>query len=322
MSIKWRNIFSQFCKMKSYFVSILLLIFVMSGCAYGEGTSLVVSNDSPPVLLASASDKVTVKAAADTANPLDEEYMEDEAFDEYADNATKEERVDIADPLESVNRVTHEFNDKLYFWAVKPVAQGYKAVVPEPARISVKNFFSNLGFPARFISCLLQADLSGAITEAGRFTINTIWGIGGLLDPSAGKELNLQEQDTDLGQTLGVWGVGQGFYIVWPVFGPSTPRDSVSIAGNYFLDPLAYLNPWYSRLGVNVLDKVNAASLRIGDYEALKDAAVDPYIAFRDAYVQYRYKRIKARKAKVSSAVESTEEPSAPADPELSEKGK
>ncbi len=321
MFVKWRNIFSQFCKMKSYFVSILLLIFVMSGCAYGEGMSWVVSNDSPPVLLASASDKVTAKAAVDTSNPLDEDYTEDEGFDEYADNAIKEERVEIADPLESVNRVSHEFNDKLYFWAVKPVAQGYKAVVPEPARISVKNFFSNLGFPARFISCLLQADLSGAITEAGRFTINTIWGIGGLLDPSAGKELNLQEQDTDLGQTLGVWGVGQGFYIVWPVFGPSTPRDSVSIAGNYFLDPVAYLNPWSARLGVNVLDKVNSASLRIGDYEALKDAAVDPYIAFRDAYVQYRYKRVKARKAKRSSAVEPTEL-SAPVHPESPDKGK
>lgn len=251
---------------------------------------------------------------AKTVNPMEEEYTEDATLDEYADDKIKEERVEIADPLEPVNRVTHQFNDKLYFWAVKPVAQGYKEVVPEPARISVKNFFSNLGFPARFLSCLLQADLSGAATEAGRFTINTVWGIGGLLDPSSGGELKLQKQDTDLGQTLGVWGIGQGFYIVWPVFGPSTPRDTVSIAGNYFLDPVAYLNPWSARMGVNVLDKVNAASLRIGDYEALKDAAVDPYVAFRDAYVQYRYKRVKARQAKWSSSPLPTET-SAPANP-------
>jgi len=239
-------------------------------------------------------------AAAAVVDPMEEEYTGDE-FDDYAGDNAKEEIVSIADPLEPFNRAMHEFNDKMYFWAVKPVAQGYKAVVPEPARISVDNFFSNLGFPARFLSCLLQADFKGAATETGRFTINTVWGIGGLLDPSSGKELNLQEQNTDLGQTLGVWGVGQGFYIVWPVFGPSTPRDTVSIAGNYFLDPVAYLNPWSARLGVNVLDKVNAASLRIGDYEALKNAAIDPYVAFRDAYIQYRYKQIKARKAKIFS---------------------
>jgi phospholipid-binding lipoprotein MlaA len=312
--------------MKQYFTYITLFVFLMmAGSAHSSNQAadaLPSLPSSPKIIsLASASKKSPAKPVSKAVNPLDEEYTEDESLDEYADNTTKEERVEIADPLESVNRVTHEFNDNLYFWAVKPVAQGYKAVVPEPARISVKNFFSNLGFPARFISCLLQTDLSGAATEAGRFTINTIWGIGGLLDPSSGKELNLQEQDTDLGQTLGVWGVGQGFYLVWPVFGPSTPRDTVSIAGNYFLDPVSYVNPWSARLGVNVVDKVNSASLRIGDYEALKDAAVDPYVAFRDAYVQYRYKRVKARKAKLSPAVESAE-PSALADPESPEKGK
>jgi phospholipid-binding lipoprotein MlaA len=312
--------------MKKYIALVILFnFFFMTGPVYSLNPSSagLPSDQSSPtsVMLAAVSNKAQAKTGNDTTKPLDEEYTEDESLDEYADNTTKETRVEIADPLESVNRVTHEFNDKLYFWAVKPVAQGYKAVVPEPARISVENFFSNLGFPTRFLSCLLQADFSGATTEAGRFTINTIWGIGGLLDPSSGKELNLKEQDTDLGQTLGVWGVGQGFYIVWPVFGPSTPRDTVSIAGNYFLDPVSYVNPWSARLGVNVLDKVNSASLRIGDYEALKDAAVDPYVAFRDAYVQYRDKRVKARKAKLSPAVESTEQ-AVPANPESPKKGK
>lgn len=312
--------------MKQYFTYIILFIFLMmAGSADGSNKTAAALLSSPSlpktVLPASASKKSPAKPASQTVNPLEEEYTEDESLDEYADNTTKEERVEIADPLESVNRVTHEFNDKLYFWAIKPVAQGYKAVVPEPARISVKNFFSNLGFPARFISCLLQADLSGAATEAGRFTINTIWGIGGLLDPSAGKELDLQKQDTDLGQTLGVWGVGQGFYIVWPVFGPSTPRDTVTIVGDYFLYPVYYIQPWYAGTGVSAYEIINSASLKIGDYEALKDAAVDPYVAFRDAYVQYRYKRVKARRAKLSPVVESAT-PTVPADPESPEKGK
>jgi phospholipid-binding lipoprotein MlaA len=256
---------------------------------------------SQPVLLASNADGIPAKSPDKPVGAINDEYKDEENLD-YANDTFKEERLEIDDPLEPVNRVMHQFNDKLYFWALKPVAQGYKAVVPEPARIGVKNFFSNLGFPARFLSCLLQADFGGAATETGRFAINTVWGIGGLLDPSSGKELDLQIQDTDLGQTLGVWGVGQGFYIVWPVLGPSSPRDSVSIAGDYFLYPVSYISPWYVWLGVRTYEEVNATSLRIGDYEALKDAAIDPYVAFRDAYIQYRMKKVKARKAKLAPA--------------------
>lgn len=291
--------------MKTYLNLFMSLVFLITaGCAYGSNASPSAAASThiaqPAVVPVSATVQTTPKPAVAAAKPTEEEYVEDE-FDEYSANAVREEKVKIADPLEPFNRAMHEFNDKMYFWAVKPVAQGYQKIVPETARISVRNFFSNLGFPARFLNCLLQADFKGAATETGRFTINTIWGIGGLLDPSSGKELNLQEQDTDFGQTLGVWGIGQGFYIVWPVFGPSTPRDTVSMAGDYFLDPVAYVNPWSVRLGVNVFDKVNSASLRIGDYEALKGAAIDPYLAFRDAYAQYRYERVKARKAKWSS---------------------
>lgn len=244
-----------------------------------------------------------LQPAQSTVDAMQEEYREDENPGDTGDTF-QEERVEIADPLEPFNRAMHLFNDRLYFWALKPAAQGYKAVLPEPARVSVKNFFSNLAFPARFLSCLLQADLSGAATEAGRFTVNTVWGIGGLLDPSSGTELDLQKQDTDLGQTLGVWGVGQGIYIVWPVFGPSSPRDALTIVGDYFLYPVSYIYPWYASTGVRVFEEVNATSLRIGDYEALKDAAIDPYVAFRDAYVQYRFKKVQARKAKFASLSE------------------
>jgi len=310
--------------MKYHLVLILSLVLLAAGCAHSSGPSsadLPVAQSSPqPILLASTSEQSTAQSVVDAVNPIDDEYKEDESVDEDAKDTVQEERVEIADPLEPVNRAMHQFNDKLYFWALKPVAQGYKAIVPEPARVSVKNFFSNLGFPARFLSCLLQADFSGAATETGRFTINTIWGIGGLLDPSAGKELDLQKQDTDLGQTLGVWGVGQGFYIVWPVLGPSSPRDSVSIAGDYFLYPVSYISPWYAGLGVRVCEEVNATSLRIGDYEALKDAAIDPYVAFRDAYAQYRFKKIKARKAKHNPSVPAAAK-SPSVNPVLQEKG-
>jgi phospholipid-binding lipoprotein MlaA len=303
--------------MKSYLTVILSIIFLAAGLAYGEQTSPTVMpqdlSSPQQVLPASNADQVVVKPAG----AVTDEYKDDD----YANDTFKEERVEIADPLEPFNRAMHQFNDKLYFWALKPIAQGYKAVVPEPARISVKNFFANLGFPARFLSCVLQADLSRAATETGRFTINTIWGIGGLMDPSSGKELDLQMQDTDLGQTLGVWGVGQGFYIVWPVFGPSSPRDSVTIAGDYFLYPVSYISPWYAGVGVKAYEEINATSLRIGDYEALKDAAIDPYVAFRDAYAQYRFKKVKARKAKFAALSTPQAEKSPPSNPSLPEKG-
>jgi phospholipid-binding lipoprotein MlaA len=210
----------------------------------------------------------------------------------------EEEIATIPDPLESFNRAMFRFNDKLYFWVLKPMAQGYKKVVPEPPRVGVKNFFSNLKFPIRFVSSLLQADFSGAATEFGRFAVNTIWGVGGLLDPASSKQLNIPKNEADLGQTLGIYGLGQGFYIVWPILGPDSARDSIGIAGDYYLYPVSYITPWYDELAVSAYEVVNDTSLRIGDYEFIKEAAIDPYVALRDAYTQYRQKKVEERRGK------------------------
>jgi phospholipid-binding lipoprotein MlaA len=296
--------------MKAYLSLALLCAFLVAGCAHSQRP--LTAGDAQPgvaskeVLVAAASSQLATDAQV---KPKAQNSADDENLD-YADDTFKEERVEIADPIEPFNRAMYVFNDKLYYWALKPVAQGYKVVVPEPARISVKNFFFNLAFPSRFINCLLQADFSGAGSELGRFGINTIWGIGGLLDPSSGEELNLQKQDTDFGQTLGVYGVGHGFYIVWPVYGPSSPRDSVDIATDLVLYPPSYIDPWYAGLGVWSFEKINSTSLRIGDYESLQEAAIDPYVAVRDFYIQYRLKRVKARKER--SLFFKTEETSSP----------
>ena len=217
---------------------------------------------------------------------------------EEGEKGEEQEIAAIADPLEPFNRAMFQFNDKMYFWALKPVAQGYSKVVPERARVSVKNFFSNLRFPIRFVSCLLQADFGGAATELGRFAVNTIWGVGGLLDPSSSEQLKIPKRDADIGQTLGVYGLGQGLYVVWPVLGPSSARDSVGIVGDFFLYPVSYITPWYEWLAVRGYEEVNDTSLRIGDYESLKEAAIDPYVALRDAYNQYRQKKVEVRKGK------------------------
>jgi phospholipid-binding lipoprotein MlaA len=200
----------------------------------------------------------------------------------------------VADPLEPVNRAFFQFNDKFYFWVLKPVASGYKAIIPEDGRVGVRNFFSNLTTPIRLVNCLLQAKFKAAGNETVRFLLNTGLGLAGFLDP-AKKELNIEKQEADFGQTLGLWGIGPAFYIDWPILGPSSLRDSVGFVGDLFLDPRTYVfnNPIVYL--VTPVELVNEASLTLGEYEDFKNAALDPYIALKDAYHQYRENKIKKK---------------------------
>jgi phospholipid-binding lipoprotein MlaA len=288
------------CYIKYFAFMAVLLFFLATGCAHSPARAASPARAGDVSSRPQVAEVVEVSSPKSSSVPAGYEKKSngDEDYNDDIKDGVDEEAATIADPLEPFNRAMYHFNDKLYFWMLKPVAQGYSKVVPEPARVSVKNFFANLGFPIRFLSCLLQADFSGAATEFGRFGINTIWGIGGLMDPAAGKELDLRKQDTDLGLTLASYGVGHGFYLVWPVLGPSSPRDSIDIVGESFLYPVSYITPWYAWLGVRSYQEVNSTSLKIGDYESLKDAAIDPYVALRDAYIQYRLKKIKGRNVK------------------------
>lgn len=214
-----------------------------------------------------------------------------------------EERVAIRDPLMSVNRRFFWFNDKLYFVVLKPVAKGYRKIVPEYARVSVRNFFSNIQTPGRLINCLLQAKPKGAGIEFARFVVNTTAGVAGFRDP-ARNWLDLKKQQEDFGQTLGVYGLGPGIYIDWPILGPSSVRGTVGYAGDFFLDPinwvlaavpfdtgfqvLGYLTAAAVNSGVKFYDMINETSLSIGQYEELMRASLDPYIAVRNAYIQHR----------------------------------
>ena len=197
----------------------------------------------------------------------------------------------IADPIEPINRAFFQFNDKLYFWLLKPIAKGYKALVPEDGRIGVKNFFSNLTTPIRLVNCLLQAKFKEGGNEGLRFLLNTTFGIAGFLDP-AKKEFNIEKQVADFGQTLGVWGIGPAFYINWPILGPSTLRDTIGYVGDLFLDPRTYIFTRPIFYVVRPVELVNETSLTLGEYESLKKAALDPYIALKEAYHQYRQNKI------------------------------
>jgi phospholipid-binding lipoprotein MlaA len=227
---------------------------------------------------------------SDTDVPDESEMYDDE--DIMDDLGPIEALVSIADPFEPVNRFFFHFNDKLYFWFLKPVSTGYKTIVPEPARIGVRNFFHNLGFPIRFVNCVFQGKFEGAGYEVGRFLINSTLGVAGFMD-SASKHFDMPEYDEDFGQTLGYYGLGHGFFINWPFLGPSSALDTIGEAGDAFLDPIYYIDAKTKYdLSIKAFETINKTSLAIGEYEDLKKAALDPYIAVRDAYYQYRQSQI------------------------------
>jgi phospholipid-binding lipoprotein MlaA len=241
-----------------------------------------------------ASESVPSQASASQATVPEAKASEDtEPFkDPFAEKkAAEEEDAQIADPLYPWNKAMFHVNDKLYYWALKPVAQGYSKVIPEDFRIAISNFFENLKAPVRFVNNLLQLKFKPAGEELARFVVNSTIGVGGLGDP-AKTELGLKRHDEDLGQTFGRYGIGPGFYLVWPLLGPSTLRDTVGFVGDRFLSPTAYITPTADALAISGLDIVNRTSFRIGDYEDIVEAAVDPYVSIRDGYLQHRKKEM------------------------------
>jgi len=214
----------------------------------------------------------------------------DDDFDMFEEEFA-EESVTISDPLRGLNRIMFNLNDKVYFSVIKPVAEKYRKVTPKVARISLRNFFHNLAGPGRFANCVLQGKGKGANTEFKRFMVNSTVGILGLADP-AKEKMGLEATREDLGQTLATYGFGNGFYIVWPVFGPSTLRDSIGRAGDIWTNPLVYVNRSDAFLALALAKSANEYSFRLGDYEALKMDTLDPYVVMRDAYIQFRNQQI------------------------------
>jgi phospholipid-binding lipoprotein MlaA len=225
------------------------------------------------------------------ASPAGINASDEGIFDEFEDELS-EGRVTVSDPIEPWNRTMFGVNDRIYFWVAKPVMQTYEKIMPRPVRVGIGNFFRNLATPARFVNCLLQGKGPEADRELRRFGINTTAGILGFGDPARDR-WHLAPANEDLGQTLAVHSFGDGFYLVWPVLGPSTLRDSVGMVGDAFLNPIRYVKPVEASIGISAADATNDASFHIGEYEAFKSAAVDPYAAMREAYIQYRNKQIK-----------------------------
>ena len=190
------------------------------------------------------------------------------------------------DPWQRMNRGIFWFNDKTDVWVLEPVAKGWDTVMPERAERSVSNFFTNLRFPVVMTNNLMQGKPGNAAIDVGRFMVNTTIGLGGLFDVAT--IWGLERHNEDFGQTLGVWGVPPGPYLVLPLLGPSNPRDTAGIPVDYVLSvtPLFLSSWWWT--GAGVVNIVNARAQVLDEVQQAKDASLDYYVFVRNAYYQRR----------------------------------
>ena len=214
------------------------------------------------------------------------DFLSDESYEDQA------ARLHVADPLEPLNRAVFTFNDKVYVWVLDPVATGYSKILPTDIRECVSNFFYNLGEPVRSVNSLLQGRFRDSGLVLSRFFINSICGVFGLAD-AASHEFKIARIYASLRETLSVWGIGDGFYLVVPLIGPSTLRDF----GGTMVDgrAMSTYSPWnddvLTMATVQAIDTINRISFHLGEYEKLKSMSFDPYIAFRNGYFQVRSKQ-------------------------------
>lgn len=190
------------------------------------------------------------------------------------------------DPWQGVNRVIYDFNDAFDRAVTKPLAQGYRAITPLPVDMGVTNFFSNLADVRSAINNLLQLKVTRAATDVGRVLVNSTVGVGGLFDVASAA--NLPRYNEDFGQTLGAWGIGSGPYMVLPFFGPSSVRDTVGFVGDWYADPLTYLDDGGVAWGLKALRVIDRRADLLAASRVLDQAALDPYAFVRDAYLQRR----------------------------------
>lgn len=193
---------------------------------------------------------------------------------------------DPRDPLEDFNRAAYGFNDLLDRALLEPLARGYNYITPAPVNKGVTNFFNNLRDVRSALNNLLQFKIGRAFSDVGRVAINSTIGILGLMDVAS--NMNLPRYDEDFGQTLGVWGLGSGPYIVLPVFGPSSGRDGIGLVVDWFTDPLLYVDDNSVRHTLRGLDIVDTRADLLSASRVLEQAALDPYAFIRDAYLQRR----------------------------------
>jgi phospholipid-binding lipoprotein MlaA len=236
--------------------------------------------------------KPTPKTSADSKDPSIRIQKKstpppaDADLNEYSHVAT------IADPAEPVNRGTFWLNHQLYNYVLRPVSKAYEFVLPSPARRAIHNVFENVEYPVRVVNHVLQFELKRADLETRKFVVNSVAGVGGILRVSDRIPELANIPSADTGQTFAKWGIGHGAYVVLPVLGPRSVRDTVGMAGDYALNPVSWLSyggvSGATALAVSGPSAARNMNEKINLYDAATQNAIDPYIAVRTGYIQYR----------------------------------
>lgn len=195
------------------------------------------------------------------------------------------------DPWEPFNERMFTFNRQLDRYVLKPVATGWDTVVPNAVQRGLGHMLDNVGMPRRFVNSLLQLKLEGAGRELGRFLLNSTFGLAGFFDVAT--EAGLKPSDKDTGQTLAVWGVGPGPYLVLPFLPPMTVRDGIGSGVDALLNPAIYFAPVVAMVSVKATDTVNNRSLNLEVFEHVEEGTIDMYSAVRNAYLQHREKAVR-----------------------------
>ncbi len=190
------------------------------------------------------------------------------------------------DPWENWNRKVFGFNEALDTNVLKPVATAYANVVPSMVREGVQNFFNNFADAWSAVNNLLQGKVELGLQDLVRVSVNTVFGLGGVLDVAS--EMGIDHHYEDFGQTLGHWGFGAGAYVVWPLLGPSTVRETIALPLDRSVSPALVIDGGSGQFGISVLQLVNLRASLLGAGKVVDDIALDKYSFIRDAYLQRR----------------------------------
>jgi phospholipid-binding lipoprotein MlaA len=200
---------------------------------------------------------------------------------------------DVSDPWEGMNRGIFGFNEGFDHWIAEPIAKGVDFITPDPVERAIRRFFINTLFPVRFVNDLLQVKPVAAAEDLGRFVVNTTIGIAGFFDPAS--KIGLEDHAEDFGQTLGYWGVPPGPYLVLPFVGPSSPRDGVGLLADSAARVYPFFIAMWMSTAISATDLVNRRSLALESIAAEREAALDYYVAVRNAYISYRENQVRDR---------------------------
>ncbi|HEY5792867.1 MAG TPA: VacJ family lipoprotein [Chthoniobacterales bacterium] len=251
--------------------------------------SILLIGGLAPLLTSCASRTQPEPAAPAAAGPANSEGKSVQAA---ADDLNEYEAVAIADPLESANRATFWLNHQLYTFLLRPISKTYEKVVPKPVRTGVYNAFDNVKFPVRFVNDTLQGNFKRAGQETGRFVVNSVMGFGGIVRQSDRFPALADVPAGETGQTFAKWGVGHGTYVVLPVLGPSSLRDTVGLAGDYALNPVTWVSIVFGSyawiVAIPATDTTSALPGKFSQYDAATQNTLDPYLAARSSYAQSR----------------------------------